>query len=232
MQSWSALFERAAEYDVDETAVRETLDAVRASAERDGDGSESTAPTGSGDGSDSTGWAGDEANTAGGADAAGAETSSPAESSPARVVADADVLAADLFCDGDARRALDHLRRHSWTTLVASGPLVDDAETAVAELADADLASAWRERVSQWCEFVAHPSGDHPALATAYRGGAMHLLSYDERLLSAKAGATLGSRLSVSARRPGAFATLFDPESLYREVTDGEYPGPDRDPRE
>ncbi|MFD1599202.1 DUF7384 family protein [Halobellus rarus] len=156
----------------------------------------------------------------------------PAESSPARVVADADVLAADLFVDGDARRALDHLREHTWTALVASDPLVDDAEAVVAEIADADLAGAWRERLSAWCESVAHPAGDHPALATAYRGGAMHILSYDDRLLSAEAGATLGSRLSVSARHPRAFATLFDAESLYREVEGGEYPGPDRDPRE
>jgi len=220
MQSWSALFERAAEYDVDETAVRETLDAVRASTERDRDGADSTDRTG------------EEADAVGGADAVGEAVSPPLDSSPARVVADADVLAADLLVDGDARRALDHLRKHSWTTLSASEPLVDDAEAVVAELTGPDLATAWRERLSQWCEFVTHPSGDHPALATAYRGGAMHILSYDDRLLSAEAGATLGSRLSVSARHPGAFATLFDAESLYREVEGGEYPGPDRDPRE
>jgi hypothetical protein len=60
----------------------------------------------------------------------------------------------------------------------------------------------------------------------------MHVLSYDDRLLSAKAGAALGSRLSVSARNPGAFAALFDAESLYKAVEGGEYPGPDRNPRE
>jgi len=58
------------------------------------------------------------------------------EPNPARVVADADVLAADLLCDGASRDAIDHLRAHSWTTLVASDPLLDDAETVVADLAD------------------------------------------------------------------------------------------------
>ncbi|ERH12524.1 MAG: hypothetical protein J07HB67_01544 [halophilic archaeon J07HB67] len=35
----------------------------------------------------------------------------------------------------------------------------------------------------------------------------------------------------MSVREPRAFATLFDPESLYPAVVGGEYPGPDRDPR-
>ncbi|MFC6768260.1 DUF7384 family protein, partial [Natrinema soli] len=73
-----------------------------------------------------------------------------------------------------------------------------------------------------------------PALASAYRGEAAHLLSYDERLRSAEAGLTLQPRVSVSVRPPDAFARLFDPESLYEAVEaieGGEYPGPDRDPR-
>ena len=202
MDSWGSLFDRAADIDADDRAVRDTLDSVRA---------------------------GDEAQSDTGAEVS---VSPPAESGPARVVADADVLAADLFVDGDSRAALDHLRSHTWTTLLASDPLVDDAEATVAALADADLAGAWRERVDAWREPVAHPAGDHPALGSAYRGGAMHLLTFDERLRSAKAGATLGADLSVSARPPGAFAALFDPESLYPEVVGGEYPGPDRDLRE
>ena len=156
----------------------------------------------------------------------------PGESGPARVVADADVLAANLCIDGDARRALDHLRRHTWTTLIASDPLLDDAEAVITDLADADLAAAWRERVAAWREPVSHPAGDHPALGSAYRGGAMHLLTFDDRLRSAKAGATLGTDLTVSARAPDAFAALFDAGSLHPEVVGGAYPGPDRDPRE
>jgi len=64
------------------------------------------------------------------------------EPSPARVVADADVLAADLLCgpDSDARAAIDHLRRHSWVTLVASDHLLDDASAVIADLAN----DTWR----------------------------------------------------------------------------------------
>ena len=150
---------------------------------------------------------------------------------PTRVVADADVLASDLLVGGASRDALDHLRRHSWTTLVASETLLDDAEAIVTTLADESLAADWRAKVETWVELVDHPDGDQPALASAYRGGAMHLLTFDDRLTSAKAGAALGGRFPISIRHPKAFATLFSPESLYAEVADDDYPGPDRDPR-
>ncbi|WP_101294124.1 PIN domain-containing protein [Halegenticoccus soli] len=153
------------------------------------------------------------------------------EPGPERVVADADVLAADLLVGGDARRALDAVREHSWTTLVASDPLLDDAEAVIADLADADLAGDWREKIETLRTPVDHPPGDHPALASAYRGGAMHLLTLDPRLQTAQAGATLGRRLDLSVRHPKAFATLFDAASLYAAAVGGEYPGPDRDPR-
>jgi hypothetical protein len=201
MESWGSLFDRAADIGTDERAVREALESAR-SEDRDSPESGPESPA-----------------------------SLPAESSPARVVADADVLAADLLVGGDAREALNHLRSHTWTTLLASDPLVDDAEAVVAALADPDLAAAWRERVAAWRDPVVHPAGDNPALGSAYRGGAMHLLTFDDRLQSAKAGATLGTDLTVSARHPEAFAALFDAASLYPEVVDGEYPGPDRDPR-
>ncbi|WP_254761834.1 DUF7384 family protein [Natrinema marinum] len=150
---------------------------------------------------------------------------------PARVVADADVLAADLLVGGDAREALDHVRRHSWVELVASDPLLAETERLVTALADADLAADHRERLEADRVAVDQPEGDHPALASAYQGGAAHLLSYDERLRSAKAGLTLQPRVSVSVRPPDAFARLFDPESLYEVVEGGTYPGPDQDPR-
>ena len=155
----------------------------------------------------------------------------PEEPNPARVVADADVLAADLLVGGDAREALDHVRRHSWVDLVASEPLLDQTERLVTRLADADLAADHRERLETERVAVDQPEGDHPALASAYQGSAAHLLSYDERLRSAKAGLTLQPRVAVSIRPPDAFARLFDPESLYPVVEDGAYPGPDRDPR-
>ena len=160
-----------------------------------------------------------------------ATTDDRVESSPARVVADADVLAADLLCDGGARAALDHLRRHSWTTLVASDALVSDAAAVIASLADEELAADWRERVTDWRESVTHPGDDHPALGSAYHGGAMHVLSVDGRLTGPGTGVGLADRFDVSVREPAAFAALFDAESLYGAVVGGDYPGPDRDPR-
>lgn len=153
------------------------------------------------------------------------------EASPARVVADADVLAADLLCGGPAREALDGVRRHSWVTLVASEQLLDDARAIITELVDPELAADWRERIDREAELVDHPEGDHPGLASAYRGGAAHLLSYDDGLASAKTGLSLQPHMQLSVRPPDAFAALFDPASLYEAVEGGEYPGPDRDPR-
>jgi predicted nucleic acid-binding protein len=154
-----------------------------------------------------------------------------AETNPARVVADADVLAADLLVGGSSRDALDHVRRHSWVELVASDPLLADAEAVITTCADADLAADWREKIESERVAVEHPPEDHPALASAYRGNAAHLLTFDDRLTSARANQTLGQRLTVSVRPPDAFATLFDAESLYESIHDGPYPGPDRDPR-
>lgn len=153
------------------------------------------------------------------------------EPSPARVVADADALAADLLVGGAAREALDALRAHSWTTLVASDALLDDAEAVIADLADDSLAADWRDAVEAWREPVAHPAGDHPALASAYRGAAMQVVSLDPSLTGARAAAGLRDRLPVSVREPRAFATVFSAEKLYPEAVGGDYPGPDRDPR-
>lgn len=152
---------------------------------------------------------------------------------PTRVVAAVDVLAADLLVGGDARAALDHVREHSWVALLASDELLAETERLVADHADPELAADHRKRLEAERVRVEQPPDDHPALASAYQGDAAHLLSYDERLGSAKAGLTLQPRVSLSIRPPDAFATLFDPESLYKTVDghDGEYPGPDRDPR-
>ncbi|MEF8812697.1 MAG: hypothetical protein V5A55_02635 [Halovenus sp.] len=153
------------------------------------------------------------------------------DADPTRVVADADVLAADLLVGDAARNALDHIRRHSWIDLVASDPLLDDAEAVVVDLADTGLAADWRERADAECVCVEHPVDDHPALASAYRGEAAHLLSFDERLTSAAGNRSVQPHMALSVRQPDAFARLFDPESLYEAQFDGPYPGPDRDPR-
>lgn len=149
----------------------------------------------------------------------------------ARLVADADVLAADLLCGGPAREAVDLVRAHDWVRLVASERLLDDAEAIVAELADGALASDWRETIAGNVELVEHPAGDQPALASAYRGDARHVLSFDEGLTSTSAGVAIRSRVETSVKHPAAFVRLFDPASMYEVVVGGEYPGPDRDPR-
>lgn len=153
------------------------------------------------------------------------------EPNPARFVADADVLAADLLVGGPAREAIDLARDHSWVTLVASDALLDDAQAVIAVCADDTLATDWREQFEQLREPVEQPEGDHPALASAYNGDAPQLLSFDEDLGSAGTGASLRKYVDVSVREPQAFVRLFDPESIYDVVVGGEYPGPDRDPQ-
>lgn len=206
--SWADLFDRASEHDADMAAVRAAVDERRAER-RDGAG---------GDPSDV-----DSADES--------DADDRPEPGPARIVADADVLAADLLVGGPAREALDHARRHSWVALVASDPLLDDAEAGIAALASDSLAAEWRDRIEAERERATHPAGDHPALASALHGGAMHVLTTDEGLQSAAAGAAVRSRVETSVKSPDAFARLFDPASLYAAVEGGEYPGPDREPR-
>ena len=148
-----------------------------------------------------------------------------------RVVADADVLAADLLIDGAAREALDRIRSHSWLELVASDPLLADAECVIAGLADEALARDWREAVAGLATVVSHPPQDHPALAAAVHGDARHVLSFDDRLRSAGAGMAIREHAETSVKRPDAFVRLADPARLYAAVVGGDYPGPDRDPR-
>lgn len=199
---WSTLFERGADSGADVETVRETLGRRREDADASG--------------------------ADGGTDDAGEAPPSP---SPARVVADADVLAADVLVGGEAREALEAVWRHSFVTLIASDRLLSDAEATIAAISTPDLGADWRALLEGWREPVSHPPGDHPGLASAYRGGAMHLLSFDEALTSARAGTAIGGRVPISVREPRAFATVFDAESLYAEVVGGAYPGPDRQPR-
>lgn len=154
-----------------------------------------------------------------------------AAADPTRVVADADVLAADLLCGGAARAALDLVREHSWVTLVASDELLADARATIAALADDVLAADWRDRVDTDCERVTHADGDHPGLASAAAGRAAHLLTLDTDLVGARSNLAVQPHLRVSIRSPRAFVSSFDAAALYTATHDGEYPGPDRDPR-
>jgi hypothetical protein len=150
---------------------------------------------------------------------------------PERFVADADVLAADLLVGGAARAAVDLARAHSWVTLVATEPLLADAEAVIADCADPELAADWREKIDALVELVDQPADDHPALAAAYNGDATQLLSFDDGLRSVQTGAALRKYVDVSVRSPEAFVRLFDPASIYEVAVGGEYPGPDRDSR-
>lgn len=146
----------------------------------------------------------------------------------ARVVADSDVLTADLLVGGSAREALDLVRSHSWVELVASDALLSDARELIAELTSEELATEWHETIDAERIAVDHPPDDHPALASAYNGNAAHVLSFDEQLGSANAGLTIKKRVETSVKHPDAFVTLFDPEQLYETLFDEPYPGPDR----
>lgn len=157
---------------------------------------------------------------------------SGSEPDPTRVVADADVLAADLLSGGTAREALDVIRSHSWLTLVCTPRLLDEAETLIAGFADEDVALAWRAKIEELATLVEQSPGDHPALAAAYHGNAAQILTFDDDLLSADAGAKLRPHVATSVRSPDAFRAVLDPERLYPVAVGGEYPGPDRDPRE
>lgn len=150
----------------------------------------------------------------------------------ARVVADADVLAADLLLGGDARSALDLVRAHSWVDLLASGSLLDEAEAVIEEVSEPALAGDWRTTVESLVTLVEHPPGDHPAFATALHGDARHVLSFDPDLQSAGAGTAIRARVETSVKSPAAFVTLFDPAAVYPTVVGGTYPGPDLEPRD
>jgi predicted nucleic acid-binding protein len=203
--SWGELFERARAVETTAAAVGEALTRRRERPRTTDDGEASDDP--------------------------------PETATPTRVVADADVLAADLLVGGPARAAVDAVREHSWLDLLASEPLLADARAVIATLggtADRDtdtLAADWLARAREECVPVRQPAGDHPGLATAYRGGAAHLLTLDTTLTSARAGLSVQPYAALSTRHPAAFAAVFDAAALYEAEVGGDYPGPDRDPR-
>lgn len=197
--TWTDLFERAGDHDVTEAAVSEAL--RRRREERNGDDR------------------GDD----GAIDSGGLPDVDPM----VRIVADADVLVADLLVGGSSREALDLARSHGWVAFLASEPLLADAAAVIADLAADSLATEWREGVADLVTLVEHPAGDHPALATAMRGEARHVLSLDPDLGSVGAGVAIRREANVetSVRSPEAFARLFDPERIYEAIFDESYDG-------
>ncbi|MFB6138320.1 MAG: hypothetical protein ABEJ42_08310 [Halobacteriaceae archaeon] len=134
---------------------------------------------------------------------------------PGRVVADADVLAADLLVGGDSRVAMDLVRDHDALTLVAAGPLLDDAAAVVAStMGDEGLARDWRAAVAALATVVAVPAGNHPAFAAARATGAGHVLTLDESLTGVAAGLAVKRHVETSVKTPGAFAATVDPTKL------------------
>lgn len=146
-----------------------------------------------------------------------------------RIVADSDVLAADLLVGGASRTALDTVRSHSWLELIVTEPLLADAHALIRTLSNRTLADEWRTLIEELATIVEQPPDDHPALAAAYRGGAMHLVSLDDRMQSPAAGANLRDAMAISIRSPDAFVAVFDPETAYEATFDAPYPGPDRE---
>lgn len=150
---------------------------------------------------------------------------------PTRVVADVDVLVADLLVGGAARDALDLVRAHSWLVLVGTEALLDESEAVIAELTDDSLARDWRERIDAEIEYVTPEARGHPAFVAAHASSAATILSLDEQLQSASVGAAIRSRLTTSIKSPDAFSSMVDPASLYEAIFEEPYPGADRDPR-
>ena len=150
------------------------------------------------------------------------------EPDPTRIVADSDVLVADLLVGGPSRDVMDVLRSHSWLEPIATEPLLAAAEAVIASLADATLAGEWRATAEDLLSVVEQPAGDRPALAAAYRGNASQIVTLDDRLRSASTGANLRGLFEVSVRSPEAFLSVVDPEPLYELAFDASYPGPDR----
>lgn len=143
------------------------------------------------------------------------------------IVADSDVLVADLLVGGTARTALSAIREHSWLTLVASEPLLEQSETVIETHATAELAADWRALIEDGTQLADHRPGDHPALAAAYDSSAAHVLTFDEQLLTASTARSLQRRLNCSVKPPDGFVQLFDPEALYEHAFEESYPGPD-----
>jgi hypothetical protein len=209
--TWEDLFEQAAAHRATEADIREALARRRAAREGDHGGGDDR---------------GDDVGKTEGGPNSGGETDPMV-----RIVADADVLAADLLVGGASREAVTLFRAHDWLSLLASEPLIADAEAVIADLAHDGLAAAWRERIADLVTPVEHPAGDHPALASAMRGDARHVLSLDPDLASVGAGVAIRREAGVetSVRPPEAFVRLFDPASVHEAVFGKPYPGPDRE---
>ena len=127
-----------------------------------------------------------------------------------RVVVDSEVLAEDAKGEKSAKVAMEIIRECQWIVLVASIPLLDEAQKMVEMELGMELAKKWRVSTESVCEIVDHPKRDHPALASAYMGNAQHIISRDQRLTSVKAGVAIRAKVETSVKKPEAFVNLFE----------------------
>ena len=127
-----------------------------------------------------------------------------------RVVVDSGVLAGDVKKEKSAKIVMEIIRRSPWIVIIASIPLLDEAQTVIETDFGEELAKKWREDIESMCEIVDHLEGDHPALASAYVGNAQHIISRDGRLTNAKAGVAIRTKIETSVKRPDAFVKLFE----------------------
>lgn len=127
-----------------------------------------------------------------------------------RVVVDSGVLAGDVKKEKSAKIVMEIIRRSPWIVIIASIPLLDEAQTVIETDFGEELAKKWREDIESMCEIVDHLEGDHPALASAYVGNAQHIISGDEMLTNAKAGVAIRTKIETSVKRPDAFVKLFE----------------------
>ncbi len=127
-----------------------------------------------------------------------------------RVVVDSEVLAESAKGEKSAKMSMEIIRKCQWIVLVASTPLLDEAQKKVEMELGMELGKKWRVDTEDVCEIVDHPEGDHPALASAYVGNAQHIISRDENLTSAKAGVNIRTKIETSVKKPDAFVNLFE----------------------
>ena len=127
-----------------------------------------------------------------------------------RVVVDSGVLAGAVKKEKSAKIVMEIIRRSPWIVIIASIPLLDEAQKVIETELGGELAKKWREDIESMCEIVDHLEGDHPALASAYVGNAQHIISGDEMLTNAKAGVAIRTKIETSVKRPDAFVKLFE----------------------
>lgn len=153
------------------------------------------------------------------------------EPDPTRIVADTDVLVADLLVGGSSREALDLIRAHDWLSLVATTALLDEAMAVIRTLSDSALADDWRDTIANEVTLVTPTVNGHPAVVAAAAGEAATLLSLNPTFQSATAGASIKPHVATSIKAPDAFVTITDPATLHEATVGEPYSGTDRDPR-